>query len=312
MIGTTINKISSHLNEEKEFLYTHPKFVRKITSKDVINRVEDLRIRLIELEIQNKEFDHRVKDRTAELMETKNKLYREIEEHKRTEKRFRESEKKLRVLSRKIIESQENERKLVAKELHDSVNSNLAAIKLALEQKLVSMDSDPRDDIYSIEKVIANIKDTIEEVRRISNHMMPSMLVDLGLLKTIRWFCRERSKYYQKARIITQLKVEEHGINELLKVTIFRVIQEAVTNALNHGEADTIQIDLVKADDCIELSVTDNGCGFDLKKFPPNPDSLNGFGLKGMMDRALVCNGTFEIFSEVGKGTQVKVSLPYR
>jgi len=234
----------------------------------------------------------------------------DISKRKQAENKLHKSQEKLRLLSRKIIDSQENERKLVAKELHDSVGGNLAAIKLALEQKLASMDRGPGEDDCSIEKIVANIKDTIVEVRRISNHLMPSVLEDLGLLKTIRWFCREQSKYYQNTRIITQLDVEEDSIPEALKITIFRVLQEAMTNAFKHGEVDTIQLCLIKSGDFIELRVTDNGCGFDPKSIPSNPDSLGGFGLKGMKDRAEVCNGTCKISSEIGNGTQVKLSLP--
>lgn len=235
----------------------------------------------------------------------------DISKYNQVEKKLNESEENLRWLSRKIIESQENERKQVAKELHDSVGSNLAAIKLALEQKLESMKNGPRNDFYSLENIIANIKDTILEVRRISNHLMPSVLEDLGLLKAIRWFCREQSKYHQNARIMPRLEIEEGNIPEQIKISIFRVIQESVTNAFRHGRADTIQLRLTNAGDSIELSVTDNGCGFDPEDIPLNPDSLNGFGLKGMMDRAEVCNGTCEISSEIGKGTQVKLTLPY-
>ena len=81
--------------------------------------------------------------------------------HRQTKQELRPPEEKLRWLSRKIIESQENERKRVAKELHDSVGSNLAAIKLALEEKLESMKTGNRDDFYSLENIIANIKATI-------------------------------------------------------------------------------------------------------------------------------------------------------
>jgi len=234
----------------------------------------------------------------------------DISKLKQVEKKLRESEERLRLLSRKIIESQENERKLVAKELHDSVGANLAAIKFALEEKLEYMDGSPPAEAVSLEKIVANIKDTITEVRRISNHLMPSMLEDLGVLATIRAFCREQSDYYQHARIITQLDINEDDIPALLKITIFRVIQEAMNNAFKHGQADEIHLSLVKDGDCIELCVTDNGCGFDPMNVPFNQDTVSGFGLKGMIDRAEVCNGTCEISSEIGKGTQVKLSLP--
>ena len=158
--------------------------------------------------------------------------------------------------------------------------------------------------------MIANIKSTIAEVRRISNHLMPSVLEELGLLEGIRWFCREQRKYYQNTQIITRLEIEEDNIPEPLKITLFRVMQEAMTNAFKHGEIDKIEVSLIKSGDCIELSVTDNGRGFDAENILSNPNSLSGFGLKGMNDRAEVCDGTFSISSEIGKGTQVKLSLP--
>lgn len=234
----------------------------------------------------------------------------DISKRKQAEKKFRKSEKKLRLLSRKMVESQENERKLVAKELHDSVGGNLSAIKFALEEKLDHMEDDPPSEVVSLEKIVANIKDTITEVRRISNHLMPSMIEDLGVLATIRAFCRKQSDFYQNARITTQLDVNEDNIPDLLKITIFRVIQEALTNAFKHGQADKIHLSLVKDGDYIELFVTDNGCGFDPENIPSNPNSISGLGLKGMIDRAEICNGTFDISSEIGKGTQIKLTLP--
>ena len=235
----------------------------------------------------------------------------DIHKHKQTEKKLKGSEEYLRLLSRKIIDSQENERKRVARELHDSVGSNLAAIKLALEEKLESMKTGNRNDFYSLENIIANIKDTILEVRRISNHLMPSVLEDLGLVKSIRWFCREQGKYHQNVRINHRIEIKEDRLPEQIKITIFRVIQESMGNALKHSRADTIELILTNVDHRIKLCVMDNGCGFDPKDISTNPDSLNGLGLKGMKDRAEVCNGVFEIYSEIGKGTQVELSLPY-
>jgi signal transduction histidine kinase len=235
----------------------------------------------------------------------------DIQKQKQAEKKLGESEEYLRLLSRKIIDSQENERKRVAKELHDSVGSNLAAIKLALEEKLESMKTGTRDGFYSLENIIANIKDTILEVRRISNHLMPSVLEDLGLVEAIRWFCREQGQYHQNIRIAHRIEIEEDRLPEPIKITIFRVIQESMSNALRHGQPDVIELVLTNASHRIELCVTDNGCGFDPKDISSNPDTLNGLGLKGMKDRAEACNGNFEIFSEIGKGTQVNLSLPY-
>ena len=236
----------------------------------------------------------------------------DISKRKQAEKKLRESKEKLRMLSRKTIESLENERKQVAKELHDSIGANLAAIKFALEEKLEYMDKNPLPEVVSIEKIVVNISETITEVRRISNHLMPSMIEDLGILATIRTYCREQEEYYQHARINTQLKVNEDKISDLLKISVYRVIQESINNAFRHGQADKIHLSLVETEDRIELCIIDNGHGFDQENIPSNPNSISGFGLKGMIDRAEICNGTFEISSEIDKGTQVKLSLPYR
>lgn len=236
----------------------------------------------------------------------------DISKRKQMEKKLRGSEEKLRLLSRKTIESQENERKQVAKELHDSIGANLAAIKFALEEKLEYMDKNSRPEVVSLEKIVANIKDTITEVRRISNHLMPSMIEDLGVVATIRAYCREQEDYYQNTRIITKLDANEDNMSDLLKITIFRVIQEALNNAFKHGRADRINLSLVEAEDRIELDITDNGCGFDEENIPSNPDSVSGLGIKGMIDRAEICNGICEISSEIDKGTQIKLTLPLR
>ena len=168
----------------------------------------------------------------------------DISKRKHAEQKLRESEEQLRSLSRKTIEFLENERKLVAKELHDSVGGNPAAIKFALEEKLEHMAGSPPAEVISLEKIVDNITDTITEVRRISNHLMPSMLEDIGLVATIRTFCREQRNFYPHARIITQLLANEENIPDLLKITIFRLVQESLNNAFKHAEPDTIEVSL--------------------------------------------------------------------
>jgi signal transduction histidine kinase len=256
------------------------------------------------------ELEQKVRERTADLNVTIRALEIEIEEHRRTEAELQKSETQLRELSRKIIEAQENERRIVAQEIHDSIGSSLAAIKFALEEKLDVMGQNPSSDVISLEKIVSYVDQTIKESRRISANLHPSLLDELGLLATIAWFCREFRKVHPEMDIAPQLEVAENEIPESLKVVIYRVLQEAMNNAARHSEASRIHLHLQKLDNRIEFSVIDNGCGFDFEAKSKESKRLGRLGLSGMRDRTVLCGGKFEIFSEKGHGTKIHISLP--
>ena len=115
----------------------------------------------------------------------------------------------------------------MAKELHDSIGSSLAAIKFAVEEKLQSMRKNPPTDIISLETIVDHIHETIKEVRRISTNLRPSMLDDLGLLATIKWYCQSSGEIYSDTCIETKLELKETDIHDLGKTVIYRVMQEA-------------------------------------------------------------------------------------
>jgi signal transduction histidine kinase len=263
-----------------------------------------------ELKKAKDELELKVKERTAELAMMIQALENEIEEHRQTEVALRQSQKRLRNLSRKILDAQENERKFVAQEIHDSIGGSLAAIKFALEEKLESMEKNPSPEVISIEKIISQVDETIKESRRISVRLRPSTLDDLGLLATISWFCREFEKLHRAIQVEHRLDISEDEIPEMLKVVIYRVMQEAMNNAAKHSDARRIRLHMVKIDNRIEFSVIDNGCGFDPEEKLDKPTGISGLGLSGMRDRTLLSEGKFEITSEKGKGTTVHISLP--
>lgn len=251
-----------------------------------------------------------VAKRTEELALTVEALEHEIAERRNTEQALRDSRRALRALSLKIVETQENERRQVAKELHDSIGASLAAIKYAVEGRLMHMHEAPPDDTISLEKVVAHLSATIKEVRRISSCLRPSMLDDLGLLSTIEWYCRSSSEMYAQTRIETQFDIAEYEIPEPSKIVIYRVLQEAVNNALKHGEAETLTVSLAKRPDRTRMCVTDDGRGFDLREVVEDRDALTGFGLEGMRDRAAMAGGRLTIDSRPGEGTTVCLELP--
>jgi signal transduction histidine kinase len=256
------------------------------------------------------ELEHKVRERTAELALTIQALENEIEEHQQTEAALRRSQQQLRELSRAILDAQENERKLIAQEIHDSISGSLAAIKFALEEKLDSMGQNPAPEVISLEKIIFQVDETIKESRMISAHLRPSLLDDLGLLATISWFCREFEEFHPRLKIEQQLDVSEGEVPPMLKIVVYRILQEAMNNAAKHSDATRIRLKLGKRDNRIEFSVADNGCGFDPEEKFSQSAVVSGFGLNSMRDRSVFCDGKFEIISGKGKGTTVHVSLP--
>jgi signal transduction histidine kinase len=257
-----------------------------------------------------KELEQTVRERTAELTVTIQALENEIVEHRQAETALRKSQVQLRELSRQILEAQENERRMVAQEIHDSIGGSLAAIKFALEEKLEYMEKNPQTEVISLEKIVSYVDTTIKETRRISAHLRPSLLDDIGLLATISWFCRDFEKLHPEMQIDQQLNVTENDIPEMLKVIVYRVMQEALNNVGKHSEATQVRLQLDKRDNHLQLRIRDNGRGFDPAGKSSGSTVSGGFGLSGMRDRTSLCDGEFEIASEKGKGTTVRISLP--
>ena len=252
-----------------------------------------------------------VAKRTKELALTVEALQAEVYERKNIEKALRDSQQNLRTLTLKIVDTQENERRQISKELHDSIGASLAAIKYAIEGRLVHMPESPPGDIFPLEKVVTHLNDTIKEVRRISASLRPSTLDDLGLLATIDWYCRNSGEMYAGIHIDTHIQAAETDIPEPAKIVIYRVLQEAVNNALKHSGAESIQVHLISKLREIRLCIADDGYGFRLQDATNGSDALTGFGLQGMRDRAAMAGGRLTIDACPGKGTTVCLILPH-
>lgn len=219
------------------------------------------------------------------------------------------SEKNLRILSSQLITAKEEERKRIAHELHDSVGQFLSSIKFTLEDIISRMEKEePVSGIASLKASIPIIQATIEEVRRISMDLRPSILDDLGILATISWFLREFQAVYTGIQVNRTVAVEEDEVPEHLKITIFRIIQEALNNSAKHSRADTVDVSLVKQSNTIELTVSDNGVGFDVQEAMLREKTRRGMGLASMEERTDLSGGCFSIDSVKGVGTLIMVS----
>ena len=249
--------------------------------------------------------DYLEKDRiTVSLLERSIRYTMEREKHLAL---LKSSESQLRHLSAKLIEAQENERKLIARELHDSIGAGLTAIIYALEEAL---DSASGRHAIQLREVFTMAQETVEETRRISSNLRPLILDDLGILATINWFARQFQTLCDSINLEIQLEVREDEVAEPLKIVIFRILQEALNNAAKHSEADTVRISLRRVEERLELAIADNGIGFDAAAQLHEGKLETGMGLGSMKERAELSGGSFTIRSKGGEGTVVQASWP--
>jgi PAS domain S-box-containing protein len=232
----------------------------------------------------------------------------DLTKRRKAEDALRESGKELRILSNQLLSAEEKERKRIARELHDGIGQALSAIKFSVENSLGQLRKISQQfELESLEALIPLTQKTIEEVRRIVKDLRPSILDDLGILATINWFCREFQKVYTRIQIESSIDVQEDSIPSSLKTVIYRILQEALNNVAKHSRADLVRLYLIRQADRAIFSIQDNGVGFDVDKVISMAPSRRGFGLASMRERAGLSGGDFDIKSEEGQGTTIRV-----
>ena len=263
-----------------------------------------------ELRRSHEELEMRVLERTAELKLINQNLKVENEERLKVEIELRESENFLRQISTELLNAQEKERRLVAREIHDSIGSSLAAIKFKVEAALAQAGDHNLQPEATLKSVIPVIQGAIDETRRIQTNLRPLMLDDLGILATIGWFCRQYESTYASIIIKQEIDLNEGEVTDSLKTVIFRVVQEALNNIAKHSRADQVHLSLQKVKGRIELVLEDNGQGFNLKKVLGSESVKRGLGLTSMRERTELSGGSFVLESTEGKGTKLRASWP--
>ncbi|MEP7258086.1 MAG: PAS domain S-box protein [Flavitalea sp.] len=224
--------------------------------------------------------------------------------------RKKELEKKLmkeeldrqKLVAQAVVDAQEKERAEIGKELHDNVNQILSTTRLYLELAR----NDDKDRILLINRSVNNISSAISEIRNISRSLVPSSIEDLGLVasiddlvENIRFTRTINVEFYHQGEI-------EHVMIDNRKLMLFRIIQEQVTNILKHAEARNLIIELIVDDKYVNLSISDDGKGFDKEKIK----GKKGVGLYNIESRAELVNGTVNMVTEPGKGCKLNVYIP--
>jgi PAS domain S-box-containing protein len=235
---------------------------------------------------------------------------RDITERKHAEEALKKLEEQRRYLSARLLEAQETERRYVANELHDSIGSSLAGIKMALELKLKAMQKGAgTSEAIDLETIIARAREVMENTKRIQKNLRPLVLDNLGLIPAIRSLCREFEQTHPDIAITPNLELNEE-VSESMRIAIYRICQEALNNIARHSGARAASLSLTKRSSNIELVIGDEGHGFDIEEALKAGEVRQGIGLFSMRERCELAGGSFSLLSSTGEGTIVSACWP--
>ena len=211
-------------------------------------------------------------------------------------------------LYRRIIEAQETERQRIARDLHDETGQALTAIGMGLRGISTRLNNDRNRDqtintLRNLESLTAN---SLQELQHLIADLRPSHLDDLGLLATIRWYIND-VKARSDFDIAIKISGEEKTICPEYGTSIFRILQEAVTNVIKHAGVTKVQIHIIFDPEDVRIAVEDDGCGFDVDL----SRQKISWGLLGMQERATLMDGQLYLNSAPGRGTMVEILIPY-
>ena len=206
-------------------------------------------------------------------------------------------------LSARLVEAQEEERRAISRELHDEVGQSLGALLVEVGQLAKLVPPEDRVSHAQIDRIKSVAESAVKSIRDIALLLRPPMLDDLGLVPALEWQAREISR-----RSDMEVEVHSENVSEDLgdetKVTIYRLVQEALNNAATHASAKNAKVTITQDSDKITVEITDDGHGFD-------PARRRGMGILGMEERVRRLGGTLTIESVPRKGATVKAELPF-
>ncbi len=212
-------------------------------------------------------------------------------------------------LLKRLITAQEDERKRLARELHDELGQSLSGLALHSEVIGKFINSDPERALEQLSLTRKLIGKTTQQMYELILALRPSVLDDLGLAAALNSQC-ERT--FNGSGIT--FKLDSSGLIKRLPASIetalYRIFQEALNNVVKHSGAEEVMITLAQRDGFFEGEIVDNGRGFDIENLDRQVDNPRGLGLMGMQERIAQCDGSMEILSRVGEGTRIRVRIP--
>ncbi|HXG19041.1 MAG TPA: cache domain-containing protein [Methylomirabilota bacterium] len=217
----------------------------------------------------------------------------------------RRAQEAMQQLSRRLLETQENERRAIARELHDEFGQALQALKINLQ----TAQRFPTDGAQRVADSIEIVDRTLQQVRNLSLDLRPSLLDDLGLVAALEWYIERQT---QRTGIAVHFAAEppELRLEPTLETVCFRVAQEALTNVARHAHARNAWVELRQRDADVHLVIRDDGVGFDSQAARAKAAGGASFGVLGMQERVELAGGQFDITSTPGQGTEIRARFP--
>ncbi|MFH1647676.1 MAG: HAMP domain-containing protein [Chloroflexota bacterium] len=255
----------------------------------------ELKKSLDEIQEWNRQLEAKIEERTRQLQDS----YREIERKETARGQ----------LLQKILMVQEEERKRVARELHDETTQSI----LGLAMKLEAAAAIPDNEVGRIKIMLNDVRklavNTLDSVHKVIFDLRPSVLDDLGLLSAIRWYVQNRlGELGIKARV--EVTGEERELPPQVEIAMFRVAQEAITNIAKHAQAHNALVNVEFRDSSVALEIEDDGLGLDMNSLNPPAGESQRLGLLGMRERIQLLGGTFQIESKPDSGTHITAEVP--
>ena len=232
----------------------------------------------------------------------------DITERKRVEESLRDSARRLRFLSSKLLSAQECESRRISMEIHDALGQNLAVLKLQLDAISKRLRKDQRPLKDDCRKALGLINQIIESARNLSRDLSPSIIEDLKLGGTLKWMLQD---FKTQTGIQTVLEMDD--INGLFsnddEVIIYRIFQEALRNVIKHAEAHRVKVGIERRDREVTFQIADDGKGFDLEKVWNRHVAERSLGLAALYERSRMLGGSLEITSQKGQGTRITLKI---
>ncbi len=210
-------------------------------------------------------------------------------------------------LLHRTVTAQEQERQRIARELHDETGQVLTALGLGLNAIVQTIPSNPQRAVQQAGQMQELATNGLTDLQRLVSGLHPPQLDELGLLPALRWYIQDVKRYFD-LEVTLSGNINEKEINPETRMTLFRIAQEAITNAVRHAQASQVQVELKMINSELTLRVEDNGIGFNVERIMDGREATF-LGLLGMKERAALVGGECQILSRPGRGTIVEVMV---